>query len=79
MINLEPILNVLCNYKAGFVLDAEELLLLRNWLAESPVHEKLFTNLSNRTGMTWVMGEIEGNARERILGLLIEMEETGPE
>jgi hypothetical protein len=34
MKDLEPILNVLCNYKAGYVLSEDELWLLRSWLEE---------------------------------------------
>ena len=50
MKDLEPILNVLCNYHAGFVLSDDELRLLRGWLAESPDHERLFDELNNKNG-----------------------------
>ena len=75
MKDLEPILNVLCNYHAGFVLSDDELRLLRNWLAESTDHEKLFEQLNNKNGMQFIMGSTEGNIREKIQMRLIEMEE----
>ena len=75
MKDLEPILNVLCNYHAGFVLSDDELRLLRNWLAESTDHEKLFEQLNNKNGMQFIMGYTEGNIREKIQMRLIEMEE----
>ncbi len=74
MKDLEPILNVLCNYKAGYVLSEDELLLLGDWLAESKEHEVLFDQLNNKDGMQFIMGAMEGNIREKILGRLIEME-----
>jgi len=75
MKDLEPILNVLCNYQAGFVLTPDELGLLSEWLKESAAHEKLFKDLNNN--LKWVMGDIDANPRERIQSRLIEMEETG--
>jgi hypothetical protein len=75
MKDLEPILNVLCNYKAGYVLGEDELLLLREWLAESVTHEDLFNSLNTRNGMQFIMGSIEGNIREKIQMKLIEIEE----
>ena len=75
MKDLEPILNVLCNYQARYVLGADELTVLSEWLRESKAHEQLFEDLSNN--MKWIMGDIEGNTRERIQMRLIEMEETG--
>lgn len=75
MKDLEPILNVLCNYQAGFVLGSDELGILSEWLRESKKHEQLFGALNNN--MKWVMGEYEGNTRERIQRRLIEMEESG--
>jgi len=42
MKDLEPILDVLCNYHAGFVLSEAEITVLCDWLAESPDHERLF-------------------------------------
>jgi hypothetical protein len=75
MKDLEPILNVLCNYHAGFVLSDDELRLLRDWLAESTDHEKLFEQLNNKNGMQFIMGSTEGNIREKIQMRLIEMEE----
>jgi hypothetical protein len=73
MKDLEPILNVLCNYYAGYVLSDDELATLGEWLNESPVHERLFDDLRNN--MKWIMGDIEGNVRERIQTRLIQMEE----
>ena len=76
MKDLEPILNVLCNYKAGFVLGEDELRLLRDWLAESADHERLFEHLNNKNGMQFILGSTEGNIREKIQMRLIEMEEA---
>jgi hypothetical protein len=75
MKDLEPILNVLCNYKAGYVLSEDELRLLRNWLEESPAHEKLFNDLNNKDGIQFYLGSIERNIRDKIQMRLIEMEE----
>jgi hypothetical protein len=75
MKDLEPILNVLCNYKAGYVLSEDELRLLRNWLEESPSHEKLFNDLNNKDGTQFYLGSIERNIRDKIQMKLIEMEE----
>jgi hypothetical protein len=75
MKDLEPILDVLCNYKAGYVLSEDELRLLRNWLEESTAHEKLFEELNNKDGMQFIMGSIERNLRDKIQMRLIEMEE----
>jgi hypothetical protein len=77
MKDLEPILNVLCNYHAGFVLSEDELRLLREWLEESDAHADLFDNLSNKNGMQFIMGSTEGNIREKIQMRLIEIEEEG--
>jgi hypothetical protein len=76
MKDLEPILNVLCNYHAGFVLSEDELRLLREWLAESTDHEKLFDELNIKNGMQFILGSTEGNIREKIQMRLIEMEEA---
>jgi hypothetical protein len=75
MKDLEPILEVLCNYQAGFVLSEDEVRLLRYWLAESPDHEKLFEQLNNKNGMQFILGSTERNMREKIQLKLIEMEE----
>jgi hypothetical protein len=75
MKDLEPILNVLCNYQVGFVLSEDEVRLLRDWLAESADHEKMFEQLNNKNGMQFIMGSTERNIREKIQMLLIEMEE----
>ncbi len=75
MKDLEPILNVLCNFQAGFVLSPNELGILSGWLKESAEHEKLFKDLGNN--FKWVMGDIDRNRREKIQNRLIEMEETG--
>jgi hypothetical protein len=75
MKDLEPILNVLCNYYAGFVLSEDELRLLRDWLEESVAHETLFDNLKNQNGMQFIMGSIDRNIREKIQMKLIAMEE----
>jgi hypothetical protein len=75
MKDLEPILNVLCNYQAGFVLSEDEIRYLREWLAESADHERMFEQLNNKNGMQFIMGSTERNIREKIQMLLIEMEE----
>lgn len=75
MKDLEPILGVLSNYQAGFVLDSEEVALLSEWLKESEKHRQLFEDLGNWTRL--YMGNINGNPRENIQRRLIEMEETG--
>jgi hypothetical protein len=75
MKDLEPILNVLCNYHAGFVLSEDELRLLHDWLTESADHEGLFEQLNNKDGMQFILGSTEGNTREKIQSSLIEMEE----
>jgi hypothetical protein len=74
MKDLEPILNVLCNYQAGFVLDTDEVAILSEWLKESEQHRILLEDLGNWTRI--YMGNIDGNPRERIQSRLIEMEET---
>jgi hypothetical protein len=76
MKDLEPILDVLCNYKAGYVLNEDEVRLLRSWLEESEAHEKLFDELNNKDGMQFIMGSIERNIRDKIQKRLIEMEES---
>jgi hypothetical protein len=75
MKDLEPILNVLCNYYAAYVLSEDEILLLREWLEESAEHEDLFKSLNTHNGMQFIMGSTEGNIREKIQMKLIEMEE----
>lgn len=75
MKDLEPILNVLCNYYAGFVLSEDELRLLRDWLEESVAHETLFDSLKNQNGMQFIMGSIDRNIREKIQMKLIAIEE----
>jgi len=75
MKDLEPILNVLCNYYAGFVLSEDELRLLRDWLEESVAHETLFESLKNQNGMQFIMGSIDRNIREKIQMKLIAIEE----
>jgi hypothetical protein len=75
MKDLEPILDVLCNYKVGYVLSEDELRLLRSWLEESDAHEKLFEELNNKDGMQFIMGSIERNIRDKIQMRLIEIEE----
>jgi hypothetical protein len=77
MEDLEPILNVLCNYYAGLALSADELTLLREWLEESAAHEDLFNDLNNRNGMQFILGSTYRNIREKIQMRLIEMEEAG--
>jgi hypothetical protein len=76
MKDLEPILNVLCNYQAGLVLSEDEIRLLRDWLAESVDHERFFEQLNNKNGMQFILGSMEGNIREKIQMRLIEMEEA---
>lgn len=75
MKDLEPILNLLCNYSAGLVLSEEELRLLGDWISESAAHEKLFDQLNHKNGMQFIMGSTDGNLREKIQLQLIEMEE----
>ena len=75
MKDLEPILNVLYNYLAGFVLGEDEARFLGEWLAESADHESLFDQLNNKNGMQFIMGSTESNLREKIQIRLIEMEE----
>ena len=75
MKDLEPILNVLYNYHAGFVLSSEELRVLRDWLAESPEHEYFFDELNNKNGMQFILGATDANMREKIQMRLIEIEE----
>jgi hypothetical protein len=76
MKDLEPILNVLCNYQAGLVLGTDEVAILSAWLKESEQHQELFKDLGNWTRL--FMGDIQGNPRERIQKRLIEMEELDP-
>jgi len=75
MKDLEPILNVLCNYQAGFVLSTEEIEILSGWLKESDRNQKLLDDLGNWTRL--YMGNIQGNPRESIQQRLIESEESG--
>jgi hypothetical protein len=75
MKDLEPILNVLCNYHAGYVLSEDELMTLREWVEASPVHEDLFNSLKMRNGMQFIIGSTEANVREEIQRKLIEIEE----
>ena len=73
MKDLEPILNVLCNYQAGFVLDTDEVAVLSEWLKESEQHRNLFEDLKSWTRI--YMGNVDGNPRERIQRRLLETEE----
>jgi len=73
MKDLEPILNALCNYQAGFILSTDEAAILGEWLKESKKHQTLFNELGNWTKL--YMGNVQGNPRERIQQRLIEMEE----
>ncbi len=73
MKDLEPILNVLCNYQAGFVLNTDEVAILSEWVKESEQHRKLLTELNDWTRI--YMGNVGGNPRERILQRLLEMDE----
>jgi len=75
MKDLEPILDVLCNYHAGFVLSEAEIKVLCDWLAESPDHERLFDQLRSNNGMQFILGLTERNIREKIQSSLIEMDE----
>jgi len=75
MKDLEPILNVLCNYRAGFVLSNEEIAVLSQWLKESEKNKELFEDLGDWTRL--YMGNIDGYPRENIQKRLIELEETG--
>lgn len=75
MKDLEPILNILCNYQSGFVLSIDEATELGEWINESPKHKQLFNDLGNWTKI--YMGNIEGNPREAIQKRLIEMEVSG--
>ena len=73
MKDLEPILDVLCNYQAGFVLNTDEVAILSEWLKESEQHRKLLKDLSDWTRI--YMGNVGGNPRGNILSRLLEMEE----
>ena len=75
MKDLEPILNVLCNYQSGLVLSTDEVAVLSEWLKESDQHQKLFKDLRNWTSL--FLGNINANPRESIQKRLIEMEEMG--
>ena len=72
MKDLEPILNILCNYQSGIVLSVDEATQLGQWIKESAQHKQLFDDLGNWTKL--YMGNIEGNPREAIQSRLIEME-----
>jgi hypothetical protein len=74
MKDLEPILNILCSYKSGFVLSADEAVQLGEWINESAQHKRLFEDLGDWTKL--YMGNIEGNPRETIQNRLINMEEV---
>jgi hypothetical protein len=73
MKDLEPILNSLCNYQAGFTLSTDEVAILSEWLKESKKHKELFEELGSWTKL--YMGNIGGNPREKIQNRLIELEE----
>ena len=73
MIDLEPILNALCNYHSGIVLDSDEIAVLSNWLKESETHQLLFKELGSWTRL--YTGNIGGNPRHTIQERLLEMEE----
>jgi hypothetical protein len=73
MKDLEPILDVLCNYQAGFVLNTDEIAILSVWVKESEKHMKFLSELNDWTRI--YMGNIGGNPRERILNRLLEMDE----
>ena len=73
MKDLEPILTVLCNYQAGFVLNSDEVATLSEWLRESDQHRKLLKDLGDWTRI--YMGNVAGNPREKILNRLLEMDE----
>jgi hypothetical protein len=75
MKDLEPILNVLCNYHAGLVLSKDEIVILSSWLNESYKNKELLNDLGNWTRL--YMGNIDGYARENIQNRLIELEEMG--
>ena len=72
MIDIEPILNVLYNYHAGFVLNQEEMDLLRDWREQSDAHEKFFQEI-NRTPRSATPEDLRRQIRNR----LMEMEELG--
>lgn len=74
MKDLEPILNVLCNYQAGFILNTEEVAILSEWVKESEQHRKLLADLSDWTRI--YMGNIGGDPRGSILNRLLEMDEV---
>jgi hypothetical protein len=75
MKDLEPILNVLCNYQAGLVLGTDEIAILSEWLKDSEKNQQLFKELGNWTRI--YMGNIDSNPRENIQRRLIEAEEAG--
>ena len=73
MKDLEPILHVLCNYQAGFVLNSDEVAVLSEWLKESEQHGKLLKELGDWKRI--YMGNFGGNPRDFILNRLLEMDE----
>ena len=72
MIDIEPIIDALSNYYAGYVLNQNEMDMLRNWREESDEHEELFQQLNNKTGGP---GIATGNFRDYIRNLLVAIEE----
>jgi hypothetical protein len=72
MIDIDPILCVLHNYHVGFVLNQDEMDMLRAWREESDAHEKLFQelNIAPQAAPT-------EDLREQIRRRLMEMEEMG--
>lgn len=72
MIDIEPIIDALSNYYAGYVLNQNEMDMLRNWREESEEHEILFQQLNNRTGGP---GVTTANFRDYIRNLLVAIEE----
>jgi len=72
MIDIEPIIDALSNYYAGYVLNQNEMDMLRNWREESDEHEELFQQLNSKTGGP---GVTTGNFRDYIRNLLVAIEE----
>ena len=75
MKDLEPILNVLCNYQAGFPLGPDEIGILSEWLHESKAHKDMYEKLIRKNGIQFIVGSVSGNIREKILVRLIELED----
>jgi hypothetical protein len=75
MTDIEPILDILYNYYAGFVLSQPEMDMLRDWREESDSHDNLFHEINNV--LQWKSAVTSGELREHIRSRLLNMEEMG--